>query len=485
MAAFSFQLYEGLNAISIPLQLTPAAAKWTSILSSVAFNSIKTVVNGQWQDYIRGRVSTLNDFDSAVFTQGYLIDVVRVGTTPTITGILPATCGLANLDVGSNPYVSGTEVIQSIPLRNQSSLWLQTVPADASNSSASYITFTTDRTIDVYVAYDSVGTAPSWLTDWENTQQQIVVSSLAYNVYRNTFNSGLVTLPGNHDGGGTGTAMYLVLINENLFPIFVSSPSSYQVAQLQEGFEYYLDNSAVIINIPEAIDIGLNWIRLNQAEYTNNSDLYLSFTMPGVLSTNYDGEADVYVAYDATVEQPPAWLNTFDNLNITITTTIGTYNVFKQYSPGGMTSVVLGGASAPTPPNPATPMIPGPDATPSLNYLVAIYPTNKPSVTVTVSGTEPSGINDLPLVGSTKGGLNFIGFPKSATATDFTIATNINLQIPAYTQLLRMNQGVWESYVPTRDASLNWFPPVLDRGLGYLLIMSAANDQVLEIDYNG
>lgn len=474
MATFDLVLYEGQNAISIPLQLSEDDAKWTSILTGIAFNSVRTVVDGQWKDFIRGRTSDLNDFDSAEPTKGYIVDILRVGTTPDITGLLPNTTELASLDIGSEPYQTGDEILKEFPLRVQSSLWVKTVPADATDTSSSYITFQTDRNINVYVAYQADATKPTWLDGWEELEDTVETTSYSFSLYRKIFVPGSVSIPGNQYGGGDADQMYLVALNENTYPITVSTPTSYQIAKLEEGKKFFTDRSFYLTDVPEFVDKKLEWIKLPQDDVLNSSDSYMSFEIPD--------EADVYVAYDATVDQPPQWLDDFDALNSYITTSVGQFRLFKRYYAAG--TVLLGGPSAATPPDPDTPLIPGPNASPTYNYVVIVQNLNPPSVVVTVEGTEPNGINVIPLVGTAKGSLNLIGFPKAEDA-DMTIAGNIDARIGTYTQLLRLNKGIWESTVPGRDALLNWYPAELQRGLGYLLITSKTEDEELEIDYDG
>jgi hypothetical protein len=72
--------------------------------------------------------------------------------------------------------------------------------------------------------------------------------------------------------------------------------------------------------------------------------------------------------------------------------------------------------------------------------------------------------------------------PKSATS-DMSIANVLDARGLQYNNVWRLNRGLWESYVPTRDAILNWSPADFERGQGYLIVSSIDEDQTLEIEY--
>jgi len=408
MALFDLELTEGQNVVSIPLILEDDAAKWSTILQGVAFNSIRTLTNGEWQDYLRGRQSDLNDFDSADYTKGYMIDVVRVGSTPTLTTLLPNTSETAINDYGDSVYSDETVALFSLPIRHTGAFWIRTVNADATNSDASYLTFTVDRDVNLYVCYDaSASSVPTWLDDWDDTDEEVTAGDNSYNIYRLPVAAGAVSLPGNQNGGGNGSEQYLVFMEENPYPIEVTAP----------GY--------------------------------------------------------VYVAYPDAGCPLPTWLDEFDLLDEVLESSAINFKLLRKWFDAG--TVTLGGASAVTED--------GSNASPGANYLVGLKRIGPVSITLSIEGEEPSGIIDLPIVGKDKGGISLIGFPKSNVG-ETGVAENIDARGLQYETIMRLRKGTWDSYVPTRDETLNWAPADLERGLGYFIRSSIAEDQVLEIDYD-
>lgn len=483
MATFSFDLTEGLNAVSIPLQLSGDAAKWTNILSGVAFNSIRTVVDGQWMDYIRGRSSTLNDFDSAELAAGYLIDVVRLSVSPTVLGLSPGTYQAASLTAGSSVYQDATseDTILAIPSEHEGAVWIQTTRALQADASAALVTYTVDRNINLYVAYNNEPVnpldsfePPTWLTDWEDTGKNIETTGHYYRIFRAPQLAGVITLPGNSYQVVVPTEVpYLIFMEEDAYPVAVTTPSNSRRVKLADSRNCYLDITMSALTIPSYLE-KVDWIILNNSEVSNATSNYLTFTLP------YD--ANVYVAYsDTSTEGIPQWLSDFLRTTDTVSTSSGTSVLYKKFFAAG--EVILGGASAPTLPDPSTPFLPGPNANALYNYFVALEYVGQPSVTITVEGASPSNITEVPIAGTAKGGLSFIGFPKSELA-NHSIQSNLDARGLKYAQLYRLTKGIWESYIPGRDALLNWYPADLELGKGYLLISSIEEDQILEIQYD-
>lgn len=465
MALFDLELTEGLNVVSIPLLLEDEAAKWSTILEGIAFNSVRTLTDGQWQDYLRGRPSELNDFDSVDFKKGYFIDVVRVGFNPEITTLLPSDSEIALNDYGDSVYSDETVALTSVPLEHTGAKWIRTINADATNSDASYLTFVVDRTTNLYVGYDaSASTIPSWLDDWDDTGEEVIAGENTYNVFRLPVPVGSVDLPGNQNGGGDADNMYIVFMEEDPFPLTVNSPLDYEVTRLDEGKLTYLDRLYIVTDLPEEVE-GIDWVRMNNSEYTDTSSNYFEVEIVG--------EANVYVAYPEDGCPLPTWLDEFDLLDEMLESNTISYKLYRRTYEAG--TITLGGASAP---------IEGSgSASPGANYIVGIKRIGPASVTVTLEGEELTGITDMPIVGTDKGGVSLIGFPKSNTG-ETGIAENIDARGLQYELIMRVRKGSWDSYVPTRDEDLNWAPADLERGLGYLVRSTVAEDQVLEIDYD-
>ena len=91
-----------------------------------------------------------------------------------------------------------------------------TANADASKSSSSYITFTVDRPVDVYIAYDSAS-VPDWMSGYTDTGASLQVSdpSAQFKLYKNSFSAGDIILGGNLAQGASGADVnYIVIVVE-------------------------------------------------------------------------------------------------------------------------------------------------------------------------------------------------------------------------------------------------------------------------------
>ena len=93
--------------------------------------------------------------------------------------------------------------------------------ADSASTSSTYLSFSVDRTVDVYIAYDNGATVlPDWMTGYTDTG--LLLSSTdpstpALRLYRKNFVPGTITLGGNLQGSATGA-------NSNYVAIVVAIP---------------------------------------------------------------------------------------------------------------------------------------------------------------------------------------------------------------------------------------------------------------------
>ena len=120
-------------------------------------------------------------------------------------------------------YIDEDYTITSIPqgLGLEDGVWIMTPNADASNSSSSYITFSVDRTVDVYIAYDidsnPAASVPDWMSSYIDTGVNLPVSdpSAQFQLYRKQFSAGDITLGGNlATGANLADVNYIVIIVE-------------------------------------------------------------------------------------------------------------------------------------------------------------------------------------------------------------------------------------------------------------------------------
>ncbi|MGI9302404.1 MAG: GDSL-type esterase/lipase family protein, partial [Gammaproteobacteria bacterium] len=124
------------------------------------------------------------------------------------------------LEEGNPYYVDAAFTLLTIPAQLRDGIWIMTADADRDSTDAALISFAVDRTVTVYVGYDSTAAAiPDWLSDdFTPTGLQIQVSDGSVNtlsVYSRQVAAGVVTLGGNLAGGlGPGAANYIAVIVE-------------------------------------------------------------------------------------------------------------------------------------------------------------------------------------------------------------------------------------------------------------------------------
>ncbi|HEB85534.1 MAG TPA: hypothetical protein ENI68_00720, partial [Gammaproteobacteria bacterium] len=127
------------------------------------------------------------------------------------------------LEVGSPYYVDQVYTLTSIPAVLAGGIWIQTADAESTDTNASYIDFSVDRPITVYVAYDAGAIAlPDWLNPATSGFVDAGVNVLtndpltpALHVYSQVFTAGAVSLGGNLATGGSGAdSNYLVVVQQ-------------------------------------------------------------------------------------------------------------------------------------------------------------------------------------------------------------------------------------------------------------------------------
>ena len=131
------------------------------------------------------------------------------------------------LEADGDPYyVDETFSLTSIPAILQDGLWLRPSNADQANTRNDYLTFTVDRNVDVYVAYDpGATTLPDWMAGFTDTTQDLGVTdagSSTLKLYHKTYvigvdtpADGTIQLGGNLATGAVGAGRnYVVIVKE-------------------------------------------------------------------------------------------------------------------------------------------------------------------------------------------------------------------------------------------------------------------------------
>ncbi|MBA4368868.1 MAG: hypothetical protein C0403_14670, partial [Desulfobacterium sp.] len=125
------------------------------------------------------------------------------------------------LETGNAYYTDVLDyTVTSIPVILEDGIWINTANSDRNNTDDSYISFTTDRNIRLYIAYDAGATTrPDWMSGYTDTGVNLSItnpSAPLHRLYRKDFSAGSVTLGGNLATGANGAdANYVVIIKEN------------------------------------------------------------------------------------------------------------------------------------------------------------------------------------------------------------------------------------------------------------------------------
>ncbi len=124
------------------------------------------------------------------------------------------------LELGSPYSVDLGSTLTRIPTQLEGGIWVTTATAHRTNTRADYLSFTVDRAVEVYVAYDgAASTLPTWLRGFSATGETVGVSGAAgtLDVYRRSYVADSnVTLGGASADGKSGTISenYLVVVQE-------------------------------------------------------------------------------------------------------------------------------------------------------------------------------------------------------------------------------------------------------------------------------
>jgi len=127
------------------------------------------------------------------------------------------------LDEGSQYYTDRTYTLLTVPNELQGTAWIKTPNNDKNRTDGEgFLTVTPFKDVTVYVAYDSRGTPPNWLSSsngWTSTGQQVTVTdaALSLNLYQRSYSANQqISLGGNNAAGvvmpAGGGSNYVVAI---------------------------------------------------------------------------------------------------------------------------------------------------------------------------------------------------------------------------------------------------------------------------------
>lgn len=159
----------------------------------------------------------------------------RFETNLQISNLSPATYSIAQLAVNDAYYVDRTFRLLTIPAICQGFTWIKTENDDKERSDAHWLSFKTNMTATVMVAYDrGVSTMPAWLESWQDTGESLTTTDdTTLRLYRKVFPAGEIVLGGNE--GTSKSSMYLVLVKKSDETVADSTPPG-----VPQGFGFAL-----------------------------------------------------------------------------------------------------------------------------------------------------------------------------------------------------------------------------------------------------
>jgi len=261
-----------------------------------------------------------------------------------ISASLPTRYKWNALAVGSKVYSDRPYTYTNIPAAYTGAKHLQTANSDKTIINSNLVSFTVNQTVDVFVGHVLADTVrPSWLNTWEWTGDSLNTTDRTLNLYKKTFLTGTITLPGNE----SGSSMYVVIVTDTIptdgggtggttgggtdggsteLTITSSIPLRYQWGTLAIGSTVYSDRTYTFSSVPAAY-LGVQHLK------TANSDKAISST--ALLSFAVNKTVDVYVGHVNSDTIRPSWLSTWESTGETVVTTDRTLYLYKKtYSAG-------------------------------------------------------------------------------------------------------------------------------------------------------
>jgi hypothetical protein len=109
------------------------------------------------------------------------------------------------LAAGAPIFIDRGYTVTSVPGSVDGATYIQTANDDKARTEGSFLSFSVNQGVTVYVAYDSRATSlPEWLAGWSNTGHSIGTTDVSFNLYARDFGVGSVSLGGNLAAGAAG-----------------------------------------------------------------------------------------------------------------------------------------------------------------------------------------------------------------------------------------------------------------------------------------
>jgi hypothetical protein len=110
-----------------------------------------------------------------------------------------------DLSLGDRVYIDRDYTYSKVPAVIDGAVYVRTANDDKAQSGASFLTFSVDQEVTVYVGYDSRATSlPAWLAGWNNTGSSLNNTDTLLRLYARDFAAGPITLGANLAAGAAG-----------------------------------------------------------------------------------------------------------------------------------------------------------------------------------------------------------------------------------------------------------------------------------------
>jgi hypothetical protein len=298
----------------------------------------------------------------------------------------------SHLDNGDTQFADAAGDFASLPWALVDADWIQTADASRSFSDPELLRFVLTADADVYVAVDRHrNSCPSWLGGWADTGESFASTfdgKSTFALYRRSFAAGATVVLGPAADPAGDHAMYTVIVTRRRPPPpaqtvvhLVARDNNWRaIGSLRSGNQQYGDDVATFSRLPAAL-AGCDWI---QTERRFDAAVRASFTV--------NDYVEVYVALDAGLAAPPAWLADWIDTGLTLSTTnhdAGQFRlVKKRFVPGETVTLGANGLL--------------PEGRPAATYTVAIRPV-RPAVKYGLSAATFSGGAIVPNVAGVAG----------------------------------------------------------------------------------
>ena len=140
-----------------------------------------------------------------------------------------------NVSINRSFYIDRTYTISYIPHDFRGLVWLRTANDDKRNTDASFLSYTVNQDVTVYVGYDTrIAVKPGWLQTWTATGDYITDDTgVEFELLQKDFVQGTINLGSNQ---GDGSSMYIIL-HRPIGEADVTAPASPQGLNLRALFE--------------------------------------------------------------------------------------------------------------------------------------------------------------------------------------------------------------------------------------------------------